>query len=95
MKTILLVSAFVTGVVSCTPSKPPTPPDNDAGTCTDACRVLQANRCPEGNATPKGETCEAFCYRTNEVSFLALPVACVARAKTIAELQMCGVCYGM
>jgi hypothetical protein len=79
------------------PPTPPTPPVKDAapdliiaGTaCQQACAVLAWLGCPEGTPTPKGETCDVTCTKSQAVPNIALPTSCVARARTIADVRRC------
>ena len=83
-----IVSVIVLLVAACNP----VPVSPVTGTCEGACKVLQLNKCAEGNPTPKGETCVSLCERTNALTYQRFPVGCVEAAKSIDELKKCGVC---
>lgn len=56
--------------------------------CGLACTKLADAGCVEGEPTPDGVTCAAFCSSHRDV----LPVACVLEAGSREAMQRCGVC---
>jgi hypothetical protein len=90
------------------PTPPPMPvappPPSDAGSppvvmdaarldaCDRACRNLRARHCPDGDPTPAGTTCEAFCRAEKarpESRLTARYLACLAAITTCASEDGC------
>ena len=98
MRTTLLLCALLAGA-SCREHPAPivTAETLDAGdparslaTCASACARLATLSCPEGRPTPSGASCLEVCLAAR-ASRIALPIACVSRAKDVAAVRTCGV----
>lgn len=64
----------------------------DAGTpadCDAACKHLRALKCPEGEPTAKGASCETVCNNTEGSGTITLSPACVAQIQTCSEVDSC------
>ena len=84
MKRAFVLLAFVTGCRIIAPQNFPVgadagPPERAAVVCSQ----LRKLGCPEGNPSPKGETCETLYTRIPD----ALDGRCVAAAETAATLR--------
>jgi len=70
----------------------PGPAPHDAGTpadCKTACDHLRALKCPEGEPTPKGATCETVCNHAEQSGTVTLWPGCVVKIQTCAEIDSC------
>lgn len=70
----------------------PGPAPHDAGTpadCRSACDRLRALKCPEGEPTAKGSTCEAVCEHSEQSGTVTLWPACVTKIQKCAEVDSC------
>jgi len=74
------------------PRPAPTPATIDGGAidCETACSVLTAHGCIEARPTDRGILCIQICRDTP--LYVGLPIGCIARAGSAAELRACGVC---
>lgn len=106
MKFLLLVGLLLI-LASCRPSSMLAPtidatPDAycvDAGAlslCDRACLELAVLGCPESSGRPDGgESCGAFCERTEEAGIFSVHPACIADASTVGAARACGIrCVG-
>ena len=78
--------SIVAMIVACHATPVVTLDTGDA--CALACAKLADTGCVEGEPTPDGTSCVAFCDRDRD----ALPVACVLEAGSLEAMQRCGVC---
>ena len=96
---VWLACAFFALAAACTPAAAPSHPVGDAGdlpaedptSCAPACVKLRELGCREGGDSAAGESCETLCVRVVTTSEMPLPIACVAKASSVAEVRSCGV----
>lgn len=70
----------------------PRPVQPDAGTpadCDAACKHLRALKCPEGEPTAKGASCEDVCNNAENSQTITLSPVCVVKIKTCDEVDSC------
>jgi hypothetical protein len=76
----------------CDGNPPPPPAPHDAGTpadCTAACEHLRALKCPEGEPTAKGATCEDVCNHAEQSGTITLWPGCMVKLKACPEIESC------
>jgi hypothetical protein len=87
-------AALLVFLAACDPHLEPSPPRptlraEDPSQCANACRVLDANKCREGETTPDGVTCLDLCKRLAPLGLIRS--GCIALAQDVPDLHMCGV----
>ena len=93
---IFIILAFL-ALFGCQPTPGPAPmplPVDDAGAdpCGSACSHLRSLRCPDGDPTPAGTTCEAVCEtdRADPIARLTSRyLACIARVPACSDEDRC------
>lgn len=71
------------------PTPAPTQPQSSAKTPAGrACDVLRRLKCPEGEPTRSGASCEQVWAKAEELQ--AMPAECVATAATLEQVRACG-----
>lgn len=85
-------------LAACRPSPPPPEPphvitigdaaiDAPADTCSQACTVLRALGCPEGESIGEGYSCEMMCGLIGD----DFDFGCIARARSTDSVRACNV----
>lgn len=76
-----------------TPAPTPTPPPvvvvPPAPSCDTACTKFRELRCPEGNPTNDGASCETVCTNMQSVGLIVYDLACASKVKACSEIARC------
>ena len=81
--TITIAIAIVLAT-ACGPTLPPVTP-NGPDMCPAACERLRAMKCPAGEPTPAGQTCETWCDATERTGYTTMHPGCVAASRSCEE----------
>jgi hypothetical protein len=64
---------------------------HDPSACPAACAAYVRFGCPEGETSPGGITCLAFCKTLESDEYMPTYAACASRATTLEALHHCNV----
>ncbi len=84
---------FAVALVACSGTQPPPPtPDADAAaypSCATVCNHLRALRCPAGNATQEGHSCEDVCQNIQVSGVIKWDLGCRSTVPTCEAIDDC------
>jgi len=88
-----IVLGFVVCAFTACPKPIPTPPSptpiDGPATCGTACERLRIMRCPGGEPTPAGATCETVCGNMQTSGIVAWDLTCVTMAANCTAADNC------
>jgi len=66
-----------------------TPPIPEVSPCSTACIHFHELKCPEGDPTNDGASCETVCQNMQSTGMIVYDLACAAEVKSCAAIAQC------